>query len=79
MKGASPELKSKLLLEGTLNDYNYTKNSRKEIEGVDDAADFRSLSVCIHPFFQQRLPTEALAKKNDQMCLIFITEIDRTP
>ncbi|KAI8846206.1 P-loop containing nucleoside triphosphate hydrolase protein, partial [Chytridium lagenaria] len=43
LRGASPELKAKLLLDGTLNDYNFTKNSKKDIEGVDDAADFRLL------------------------------------
>ncbi|KAJ3295285.1 hypothetical protein HDU79_009472 [Rhizoclosmatium sp. JEL0117] len=43
MKGASPELKSKLLLEGDLNDYMFVKDSRKDIEGVDDSAEFKTL------------------------------------
>jgi myosin protein heavy chain len=45
LKGASSEIKSKLLLEGGLNDYKYTKQSNKNIDGVDDVADFKSLKV----------------------------------
>ncbi|KAJ3109200.1 hypothetical protein HDU97_008599 [Phlyctochytrium planicorne] len=43
LKGAPADIKSKLLLSGGLNDYNFTKDSKKDIEGVDDAADFRLL------------------------------------
>ncbi|KAJ3249933.1 hypothetical protein HDU77_007263 [Chytriomyces hyalinus] len=43
MKGAPAEMKKKLLLEGSLNDYLFVKDSKKDIEGVDDAADFKSL------------------------------------
>ncbi|KAJ3079600.1 Myosin-9, partial [Quaeritorhiza haematococci] len=43
MKGAGPDVKKPLLLEGTLNDYVFTKDSNKDIEGVDDAIDFKTL------------------------------------
>ncbi|KAI8911536.1 P-loop containing nucleoside triphosphate hydrolase protein, partial [Gorgonomyces haynaldii] len=43
LKGASPEIKNQLILDGSLNDYRFTKNSNKNIDGVDDAIDFRSL------------------------------------
>ena len=45
LKGASAETKSKLLIDGGLTDYAYTKGSNKNIEGVDDAADFKVLQV----------------------------------
>ncbi|RKO91391.1 myosin head, motor domain-containing protein, partial [Blyttiomyces helicus] len=43
MKGGSQELKESLLLDGSLNDYRFTKASNKNIDGVDDAGDFKSL------------------------------------
>lgn len=43
MKGAPEEMKKTFLLDGTLNDYTFTKNSRKDIELVDDAVEFRTL------------------------------------
>jgi myosin heavy subunit len=43
LKGASPELQEMLLLKGTANDYRFTKNSSKNIDGVDDGADFKDL------------------------------------
>ncbi|KAL7754345.1 class II myosin [Sorochytrium milnesiophthora] len=43
LKGASKELKATLLLENTLNDYTFTKASNKNIDGVDDVADFKAL------------------------------------
>ncbi|CAG8439676.1 12082_t:CDS:10 [Ambispora leptoticha] len=43
MKGAPNEIKEKFYLDGTLNDYNYTKNSKKDIDGVDDAQEFNEL------------------------------------
>jgi myosin heavy subunit len=33
------------LLDGTLNDYGFIKNSNKNIDGVDDAAEFASIIV----------------------------------
>ncbi|KAI9140247.1 myosin head, motor domain-containing protein [Paraphysoderma sedebokerense] len=44
MKGASADVKKSLLLDGALSDYTYTKNSNKNIDGVDDAADFKALT-----------------------------------
>ncbi|KAJ3333752.1 hypothetical protein HDU76_004248 [Blyttiomyces sp. JEL0837] len=41
IKGAPKQIKDTLLLDGTLNDYNFTKDSRKDIELVDD----ESLSI----------------------------------
>lgn len=41
MKGASAELKQQLLLDGSLNDYAYVKKSNKNVEGIDDAHEFR--------------------------------------
>ncbi|KNE73324.1 hypothetical protein AMAG_20747, partial [Allomyces macrogynus ATCC 38327] len=43
VKGASPDLKKQLLLDAGLNDYNFIKSSNKNIEGVDDVADFVQL------------------------------------
>ncbi|KAL2914326.1 class II myosin [Polyrhizophydium stewartii] len=43
IKGASAEIKQKLLIDGSLSDYRFTKNSNKNIDGVDDAADFKTL------------------------------------
>lgn len=43
LKGANAELKQTLLLDGSASDYRFTKNSNKNIDGVDDSADFRSL------------------------------------
>ena len=45
MKGAPSEIKAYLLLDGTLDDYRYTKISRKDIDGVDDAVEFNALTV----------------------------------
>ncbi|CAG8531243.1 4224_t:CDS:10 [Paraglomus brasilianum] len=44
MKGAPSEIKAYLLLDGTLDDYRYTKTSRKDIDGVDDAVEFNALT-----------------------------------
>lgn len=38
----------KLLLDGGLSDYQFIKNSNKQIEGVDDAVDFASILVSFH-------------------------------
>jgi myosin heavy chain 9/10/11/14 len=43
LKGASADLKAKLILDGSASDYRFTKNSNKNIDGVDDSVDFRSL------------------------------------
>lgn len=43
LKGAPAELKKQLLIDGGVNDYAYIKNSNKNIDGVDDAADFKLL------------------------------------
>lgn len=43
LKGGSAEIKQALLLDGTAADYRFTKNSNKNIDGVDDAADFKSI------------------------------------
>ncbi|KAG5455369.1 MAG: P-loop containing nucleoside triphosphate hydrolase protein, partial [Olpidium bornovanus] len=43
MRGAPEPLKSALLLEGNLDDYTFISGSKKSIEGVDDAADFKAL------------------------------------
>ena len=43
LKGASPELRKMLLLGTDLSEYEFIKNSNKNIEGVDDVADFKSL------------------------------------
>lgn len=43
LKGASPELQDILLLKGTVNDYRFTKNSNKNIDGVDDGLEFKDL------------------------------------
>jgi hypothetical protein len=34
-----------LLLDGTLNDYDYIKNSAKVIEGIDDQQELRNTMV----------------------------------
>ncbi|KAJ1515938.1 hypothetical protein HMI54_012844 [Coelomomyces lativittatus] len=47
LRGADPELKEKLLIDGGLDDYNYTKNSNKNIDGVDDVADFKTLCTAM--------------------------------
>ncbi|KAI8612961.1 myosin head, motor domain-containing protein [Chytriomyces sp. MP71] len=44
MKGAPSEIKNRLLLDGSLSDYRFLKESKKDIEGVDDAAEFKALS-----------------------------------
>ncbi|KAJ1654513.1 class II myosin [Dispira simplex] len=44
LKGAPAELKQTLLLDGGLNDYGYTRGSLKDIEGVDDIAEFKLLT-----------------------------------
>lgn len=43
LKGANAAQKQALLLDGTAADYRFTKNSNKNIDGVDDAADFKSI------------------------------------
>ncbi|CAG8448909.1 8554_t:CDS:10 [Gigaspora rosea] len=46
IRGASPQIKniiSKLLLNGSLNDYRFTKNSLKDIEGVNDSIEYQAL------------------------------------
>ncbi|KAI9002018.1 P-loop containing nucleoside triphosphate hydrolase protein [Gaertneriomyces semiglobifer] len=43
LKGADEAVKARLLLDGSLNDYRFTKNSNKNIDGVDDAAEFKLL------------------------------------
>ncbi|KAF9159040.1 hypothetical protein DFQ26_006988 [Actinomortierella ambigua] len=43
MAGASPEMKSALLLDASLNDYGYVKNSNHFIDGVNDVEEFRLL------------------------------------
>jgi len=45
LKGASQEIKDKLLLTDSMDDYEYIKNSKKTIEGVDDAEEFELLKV----------------------------------
>ena len=45
LKGASAEMKEKLLLDGALTDYRFIKASNKNIEGVDDVQDFQTLLV----------------------------------
>ena len=46
VKGGSPEIKKKLLLDNvSLNDFQFTKNSNKNIDGVDDVAEFKSVLV----------------------------------
>ncbi|KAJ3104333.1 hypothetical protein HK100_004074 [Physocladia obscura] len=37
-------MQAKLLLDGSLNSYAFIKNSKKDIDGVDDAADFKALT-----------------------------------
>ncbi|TPX34846.1 hypothetical protein SmJEL517_g02611 [Synchytrium microbalum] len=44
IRGASKEMREKFLLTDNLNDYRFLKSSNKNIEGVDDATDFKSLS-----------------------------------
>ncbi|KAI7899293.1 P-loop containing nucleoside triphosphate hydrolase protein [Cokeromyces recurvatus] len=41
---ADDGLKKQLLLDGTVNDYNFIKHSNKRIEGVDDAEEYQKLS-----------------------------------
>ncbi|RHZ59360.1 hypothetical protein Glove_364g12 [Diversispora epigaea] len=43
LKGASPQIKNKLLLEGTISDYRFIKYSKEVIDGVDDAIEFQNL------------------------------------
>jgi len=43
LKGASEDIKKSLLLDKTLNDYEFVKNSNKNIDDVDDAAEFKDL------------------------------------
>ncbi|KAH6578714.1 hypothetical protein BASA60_003550 [Batrachochytrium salamandrivorans] len=43
LKGTSPEVKKALLIDGSASDYRFTKGSNKNIDGVDDAADFKAL------------------------------------
>lgn len=41
LKGGDSSLKQTLLLDGSASDYRFTKNSNKNIDGVDDAVDFK--------------------------------------
>lgn len=50
LKGASPELKQQLLIDGGVSDYRFIKNSNKNIDGVDDVADFKAIRV-IYPSY----------------------------
>lgn len=43
LRGADAALKSKLLLGETPDEYDYLKNTRKHVEGVDDASEWRTL------------------------------------
>ncbi|KAG0323583.1 hypothetical protein BGZ99_002716 [Dissophora globulifera] len=43
MAGAPADVKKSLLLDGTLNDYGYVKNSNHVIAGVDDGEDYKLL------------------------------------
>ncbi|KAJ3051404.1 hypothetical protein HK097_007621 [Rhizophlyctis rosea] len=43
LKGAPQEVKDRFLVDGSVNDYRFIKNSNKNIDGVDDAADFKAL------------------------------------
>ncbi|TPX44704.1 hypothetical protein SeLEV6574_g04325 [Synchytrium endobioticum] len=44
LRGATAEMRDKFLLKDNLNEYRFIKTSNKNIEGVDDAADFKSLT-----------------------------------
>ncbi|KAJ3200564.1 hypothetical protein HDU82_008794, partial [Entophlyctis luteolus] len=44
LKGADSEMKAKLLLNESLNDYAFIKDSKKDVESVDDIADFKILT-----------------------------------
>ncbi|CCG81796.1 putative Myosin type II heavy chain [Taphrina deformans PYCC 5710] len=48
LAGASPELKTSLLLEGTYKDYEYLKHSQGTIAGVDDREMFAELVRSFH-------------------------------
>lgn len=43
LKGAPKSLKDKLHIYGTVDDYEYVKHSRKDVEGIDDVDDFHQL------------------------------------
>lgn len=43
LRGAEPELKQKLLLTSSPDDYAYLKGTRKHVEGVDDSAEWKLL------------------------------------
>ncbi|KAJ1023959.1 hypothetical protein NDA13_004791 [Ustilago tritici] len=43
LRGGEPELKQKLLLSSSPDDYAYLKGTRKDVEGVDDRAEFNLL------------------------------------
>ncbi|CAI2177136.1 8169_t:CDS:10 [Funneliformis geosporum] len=43
LRGASPTIKNKFLLDGSLDDYKFIKHSAKDINGVNDAAEFETL------------------------------------
>lgn len=43
LRGAPPTLKTALGIEGTVEDYHYTKTSNHTVEGVDDRSDFNEL------------------------------------
>ncbi|CAG8639097.1 5958_t:CDS:10 [Funneliformis mosseae] len=43
LRGASSTIKNKFLLDGSLDDYKFIKHSAKDIDGVNDAAEFETL------------------------------------
>lgn len=45
LAGASSELKLKLGISGSANDYSYTKNTRKSVDGMNDKIEFEKLLV----------------------------------
>lgn len=48
LRGASPEMKARLGLEGAVNSYKWTRGSNTNVEGVDDVAGFKDLLVKLH-------------------------------
>ncbi|RKP13419.1 P-loop containing nucleoside triphosphate hydrolase protein [Piptocephalis cylindrospora] len=47
LKGASPEMRKQLVLEGEIKDYAYTKDSMESIDGVDDIKSFEELQEAL--------------------------------
>ncbi|KAH8915331.1 hypothetical protein BT69DRAFT_1184771, partial [Atractiella rhizophila] len=43
LRGAKPELRKQLLLDGDVGDYGYLKGSRRDVDGVDDEVEWRLL------------------------------------